>query len=127
MQTQSLITVLDAALHHRGWDDRKLAEATGLTESTILTIRTDPTALPSLTTINALSIVLDIPMRNLVAACGIDVDAAAQLDDTQRVQQMSTVIPEIQWFLPLLTQLPLDDRLAILAHAERRIQRHTSQ
>ena len=112
---------------HRGWDDRRLAEATGLAESIILTIRNDPTALPALTTINALSIVLDIPMRDLVTACGIDVDAAAQLDDTERVQQMSTVIPEIQWFLPLLTQLSLDDRLAILAHAERRIQRHTSQ
>ncbi|GAA5531573.1 helix-turn-helix transcriptional regulator [Herpetosiphon gulosus] len=122
-----LSTLLNEELQKRGWDDRRLAKATGRNESIISSIRNDPTALPSLTTINALSIVLGIPMRELVAACGIDIDAAAQIDEAQRVQQMSTVIPEIQLFLPLLTQLTLDDRLAILAHSERRIQLHASQ
>lgn len=121
-----LSTLLDAELHKRGWRRSRLAAESGVSEPTLSRIMNDAEYIPELKTMAALSLALDLPLRRLLEACGFDIDAASQVDESHRLQLLLTAVPELQSFFAPLAHLSLDDRQSVLTYAEMLVQKRSS-
>ena len=121
-----LSSLLTREIERRGWSMRELAAKSGVSSSTLSNITTKPDVMPDLRTLAALSTALELPMRQLVEACGIPVEAPAD-DDDERTIALIRAVPELEKFLMLLNQLRPDDRASILAHTESLVRLRTKQ
>jgi transcriptional regulator with XRE-family HTH domain len=117
-----LSSLLLQEIERRGWSMRDLAAESGVSSSTLSNITTKPDVMPDLRTLSALSSALELPMRQLVEACGIPVEGAVA-DSKDRISALIGAVPELQQFLNLLGQLTPDDRDSVLTYTEMLVQR----
>lgn len=114
----ALGALIDARLQTEGWSLRDLAAEAGVSHSTISRLMNDPAQEPNLSTLDALSRTLKIPMRTLVEACGYTVEASTDTAAQVRIRALVGALPGLELFLEHLTELSVDDRDAILTMAE---------
>ncbi|MFD3165455.1 MULTISPECIES: helix-turn-helix domain-containing protein [Herpetosiphon] len=120
-----LSSLLSQELASRNWSLRELATRSGIAVSTLSNLINKPDVMPDLRTLNALAISLNLPIRQLVEACGIPVDAHPS-DEDATIQALITAVPEVRMFLNLLGQLSPDDRAAILSHLRWKVETSTN-
>lgn len=117
-----LYYLIEREIDRRNWSLRDLAAEAGISISTLSNIKNKDEYFPDLRTLSSLSSALGLPMRQLVEACGIPVEAS--VDDTnERISALVRSVPELQDFVAVLGSLTPDDRESILAHAESLVQR----
>lgn len=115
-----LYTLIEAELGKRGWKAADLAANSELSEATISRIKNNPDYKPDLGTLAAVAIALDIPLRRVVEACGYNVEAgAANASDEVRAAALIRAVPDLRVYVEMLANLKPDDRLVILAVAEK--------
>lgn len=121
-----LYYLIEREIDRRNWSMRDLAAEAGVSISTLSNIKNKDDYFPDLRTLASLSSALSLPMRQLVEACGIPVEASID-DNDERIRALVRSVPELQDFVAVLGGLTPDDRESILAHAESLIQRRRTK
>lgn len=114
----SLASLLLAELERRDWSIRKLAEEAGLSQPTVSKLITISNRTPDLETLVRLSGALDLPLRQLIEACGFKIEEVPDDASDQRARAIIGAIPELQAFLDPIVELSPDDRMAVLVYIE---------
>jgi transcriptional regulator with XRE-family HTH domain len=118
-----LYHLLEAELTRRNWSLRDLAAEAGVSISTLSNIKNRDIT-PDLSTLASLSVALKVPLRQIIEACGYDIEGAGSAaDEDARITALLRAVPELHSFLEPLSSLNPDDRTAVLTYAEMLVQR----
>jgi transcriptional regulator with XRE-family HTH domain len=116
--------LIQSEIKRREWSLRDLAAHSGITASTLSDIINYPDRTPALRTLAALSAALNLPLRQLIEACGFPVeDAGATADQGERARALLSAVPELQSFVEDIASLDADDREGVLVYIETLLKR----
>jgi transcriptional regulator with XRE-family HTH domain len=120
-----LAYLLKSEMEARGWTQTKLAEVSGVPDSTISKIIKNPDQIPKLENLALLAQALELPLSKLIAACGYSVDNSV-LSDSERLQAIVDAIPDFQRLVEEMMTFSPTDQADVLAYIEMR-RRHRRQ
>lgn len=101
-----LASLLLAEIERRNWSIRRLAEEAGLSQPTLSKLISIADRIPDLETLVRLSGALDLPLRQLIEACGFKVEEAPSGNFEQRARAIIGAVPELQAFSACPLPLP---------------------
>jgi hypothetical protein len=119
-----LAAVLQDELDRRGWNWSKLADKSKIGESTLSKWRHHPEVVPDLRSLAVLSATLELPLRQLIEACGFAVNESAGYADREaRARALVAAVPQLAVFADPLASLTPEDQDAVWSMVETYLQR----
>lgn len=113
-----LSSLIQTEIDRRGWTLRQLADAADLGLGTIGRIVNNQNPTPELPTLAALSKALDLPLRQLIEACGFPVEMLSADEQQERIRALVSAVPEFRLIIEPLSEMGPEQRLAVLAYIQ---------
>lgn len=88
-----LARILRAELDRRGWSNRRLARAAGISSPTLTELINNPNVIPRLDTLAALATALQLPLGQLIEASGYALELGERdISDQERIQAIEYIL-----------------------------------
>lgn len=125
MACGELKIIIEQELARRGMSLRELAEQANMSASGLSSLLNETNKEPRLSTLAALALALNMPLRDLIEASGFPVVEVTTSAEEARVAAVVRSVPDLAPFLEHLSVLTPDDRAAVFAVAEVLARRQT--
>lgn len=122
MSKNYLKTYLQDRLDERGWTQAEFVRLTGIPRTTVANLLYGYNKMPTIETIGALANALEVPLRQVIEACGVQIDATpgeeTSSEEARRYGRVIESIKPLRELFHLLSNANLRQINEVLTYAK---------